>query len=84
MHGGILTQNIIEFMARMILTRAMLAISKYYKVVTCSHDEAVYLAPTAEAERALQFGLTIMKTPPAWCQLIALDAEGGYSERYSK
>lgn len=84
MHGGILTQNIIELMSRMLLAITMLQVAPRYKIVTCSHDELVYLAPTAEASEALEFGLNIMKTPPAWLPGIPLDAEGGYDARYSK
>lgn len=84
MHGGILTQNIVELMSRMLLAHTMLQIAPLYKIVTCSHDELAYLARTEEAPEALAMGLQIMKTPPAWCSGIPLDAEGGYSERYSK
>lgn len=84
MHGGILTQNVIELMSRMLLASSMLKIATAYKIVTCSHDEIVYLAKTEEADLALEFGLTIMKTAPAWCAGIPLDAEGGYDVRYSK
>ncbi len=84
MHGGILVQNIVELMSRMLLSGSMLQVAKYYKVVNCTHDELVYLAPEAQGAEALAFGLQVMKTPPAWCQGIPLDAEGGYAVRYSK
>ncbi len=84
MHGGILTQNIIELMSRMLLSHTMLQIAPRYKIVLCTHDEIVYLARTEEAPEALAFGLQTMKTPPAWCSNIPLDAEGGYDVRYSK
>ncbi len=83
-HGGIVTQNIIEMMSRTILANAMLKVAPHYKIVTCSHDELVYLAPVAQAAEALQYGLDVMKTPPDWCAGIPLDAEGGFSERYNK
>lgn len=84
MHGGILTQNIIELMSRMLLAHTMLQIAPKHKIVTCSHDELVYLVRSEEAPEALAFGLQVMKTPPAWCAGIPLDAEGGYDVRYSK
>jgi hypothetical protein len=84
MHGGILTQNIIELMSRMLLASAMLQIAPRYRIVTCTHDEIVYLAKTEDAQEALDFGLGIMKKAPAWCEGIPLDAEGGFDVRYSK
>ena len=63
---------------------AMLKIAQRYKVVTTSHDEVVYLAKESEADEALEFGLTMMRTPPAWCEGLPLDAEGGYARNYSK
>ena len=84
MPGGILTQNIIELMSRMLLAASMLHIAPRYRIVTCTHDEIVYLARTEEADEALAFGLNIMKTPPDWLPGIPLDAEGGYDVRYSK
>lgn len=84
MHGGILTQNIVELMSRMLLSVAMLQIAPRYKIKHCTHDEIVYLVRTEEAEEALQFGLNIMKTPAVWCQGIPLDAEGVHDVRYSK
>lgn len=84
MHGGILTQNIVELMSRMLLAHTMLQIAPRYRIVTCSHDELVYLAKTEEAPEALAAGLQIMKTPPPWCAGIPLDAEGGFDVRYAK
>lgn len=83
MHGGILIQNIMEGLARQIIAQAMLQIAPRYKIVTCTHDEIVYLAPEAEAQPALDFGLDLLKTAPAWCGA-PLDAEGGYAGNYSK
>ena len=76
MHGGILTQNIIEGLSRAVLANAMINISKRYKVVVATHDDVEFLAPISEAQDALDFALNIMKTPMFWCSDIPLDAEG--------
>ncbi len=84
MYGAHLVENVIQWLARSMVFQVALQIGARYKVVMRTHDEVVYLAPTAEATEALQFGLDLMKTPPAWCPGIPLDAEGGYDVRYSK
>lgn len=83
-HGGIVTQNIMECFARIILCDAMLKLSVHFKVVTCTHDEIVYLAPLKGAQYAFEYGVALLKIPPAWAPELPLDAEGGHDVRYSK
>ena len=83
-YGAKLVENVVQALARTLMAEWMLAISKRYKIVTTTHDEVVYLAPEPEADQALKFGLSIMKSPPAWCSGLPLDAEGGYAANYSK
>lgn len=84
MYGAKLVENVVQYLARLVLGEAMLKIAKRYRIVLTAHDEVVYLAPEKEAAEALEFGLQIMKTPPEWCSDCPLDAEGSYGERYSK
>lgn len=84
MYGAKLVENIIQYLARLVMMGNALSIGERYRTVLRTHDEVVYLAPTVGAPEALEYGLTIMKTPPAWCHGIPLDAEGGFAERYSK
>ena len=84
LYGGKLIENIVQALARNIVAEQMLAINQRYRVVTCTHDEVVAIAPTDEAEEALAFCLTAMSTPPTWCPDLPLDAEGGYDRNYSK
>jgi DNA polymerase len=84
LYGGLLTENAVQALARCIVADQMLSISKRYRVVMMTHDEVVYLAPEAEAEEALAFGLEIMKTPPDWAADLPINAEGAYAKNYSK
>lgn len=85
MHGGILTQNIMECLARQILSGTMLKLAeKGAKIVTCTHDEIVYLATVKGAPAALQYGLELLSTPPAWAPGLPLGAEGSHGEYYGK
>lgn len=83
-HGGIVTQNICELLARHTLGTAMIKVATFAKLVTCTHDELVYLVPEGYGAKALAAGLHLLKTPPAWAPGIPLDAEGAYGKQYSK
>lgn len=83
-YGGKMVQNAIELLSRTVLAENALKVAARYKVVTLTHDEIVYLAPIAEAQEALDFGLDIVKTPAPWATGLPLDAEGGYAANYSK
>jgi hypothetical protein len=62
----------------------MLEIAEHYRIVMMTHDEAVYLAPTKDAQKALDFGLECFSTSKSWYEDIPLAAEGGYANEYSK
>lgn len=83
-YGGLLTENVVQALARIIIADQMLKISERYEVVTMSHDEIVWIAPEKEAEESFAWGKQIMSTPPAWAKGLPLGASGGFDERYSK
>lgn len=83
-YGGKIVQNVIEGLSRTILCANMLKIAAHYPIVTDTHDEIVYLASEEQGQLALDFGLHVVQTPPAWCADIPLAAEGGYARNYSK
>ena len=83
-HQGLLTENVVQWLAREVLANGMLQIAQHYKIVLSTHDEVAFLAPEAQAEDAYQWARVVMKTPPAWCADIPLDAEGGHEPEYSK
>lgn len=83
-YGGMLNENIIQHLARLVIAGQLLTIAERYRIVSMTHDEAIYLAPTREAKKALDFGLEAFRVPPDWCSDIPLNAEGGYDNIYSK
>ncbi len=83
-YGGLFTENVIQCLARIVVGEQMHAIAKRYRIVMMTHDEVVFLAPQAEADEALDFGLECFRTTPDWCPSLPLDAEGGYAREYSK
>jgi len=83
-YGGLLCENIVQALARIIVATQMLAISKKYRVVMTTHDEVVALPKTAQAKACIAYMAKCMSTAPAWCADIPLNCEGGYAENYSK
>jgi len=83
-YGGLLCENIIQALARIIVMLQTLQISRKYRVVMSTHDEAVAIAKTREAQKCHDFMTKIMKTPPKWCATIPLNCEGGFAPNYSK
>ena len=83
-YGGLLCENIVQALARIIVAWQMLQISRKYRVVMTTHDEVVAMPKTAQAEACIKFMAKWMSTAPTWCSDIPLNCEGGYDARYSK
>jgi len=81
-YGGLLTENYIQCLARIVVGEQMLKIAKEYPVVMMTHDEVVYLAPIAEAEDAYNFGYECMTWVPDWCPGLPVNADGGWGPTY--
>lgn len=83
-YGSLLTENIVQALARIIVATQMLAIDKKYPIVMTTHDEAVAHPKLAQAQKCYDFMEKCMTTPPWWCPTLPLAAEGGFDTRYSK
>ena len=83
-YGGLLCENIVQALARIIVATQMLNIGKKYRVVMTTHDEVVALPKTREAQRCFDYMMKCMTTAPWWCPDIPLNAEGGFASNYSK
>ena len=86
-HGPRLCENIVQALARIVITNQMLRIKQELPdldVVLTVHDEIICSGPEEEAEFYLNEIMSIMKNPPNWCETLPLDAEGGYSKVYDK
>jgi hypothetical protein len=83
-YGGLLTENIIQALARVIVAGQMLEISDRWRVAMMSHDEIVCIAPKRKAEECLHDMIRVMSSPPAWAADLPLAAEGGFDQVYSK
>jgi DNA polymerase len=85
-HGPRLVENIIQALARIVITDQMLAIQKLPEVdvVLTVHDEIIAIGSDENATETLNKIMTIMKTSPTWCTELPLDAEGAHSKIYDK
>lgn len=83
-YGGLLCENIVQALARIIVAMQLLTIAKKYRVVMTTHDEVVACVKAAFGQKAYEFMVKTMQTPLDWCKDIPLNAEGGFDVIYSK
>ena len=83
-YSGLLNENIVQALARIIVMWQMLQASRKYRVVMTTHDEFACIAKNAQAERCFAFMTHWMKTAPEWCYDIPLNSEGKVDVNYSK
>jgi hypothetical protein len=83
-YGALGVENLVQHLARTILSEQMLAISKELPVSLSVHDEVVCVVPEHKAKDALQFMLDTMKTSPQWWPEIVLWAEGDIADSYGQ
>ena len=83
-YGGLLCENLVQALARIIVATQMLWIDKKYRAVMTTHDEVVAHAKKAQADKCYQHMMKCMSTPLPWCMDIPLNCEGGWDVNYSK
>ena len=82
LYGGKLTENIVQAVARCVMTDGMLRIQEKYPCVLTVHDEVVALVPEDDAEEAEKWVLAQMVMDPEYMKGIPLDAEASCAKRY--
>lgn len=83
-YGGLLCENIVQALARIIMGEQMLEVDKFARVVMTTHDEVVAMVKKIQAELTMKRMFKVLRTPPKWWPNIPLNVEGGYAENYSK
>jgi DNA polymerase len=81
-YGGKVVENIVQAVARIVVTDQMVEISKRYKVVLQVHDEVVIMCDEDEAEEAKAFVMGVMSTPPAWAAGLPVACEADIGKTY--
>ena len=83
--AGSLTENITQGMARDVFMECVRKIREAgLNVIMRVHDEVVVCVHEDEAEKAKEFILDVMSTPPEWAKSLPLAAEAKITKRYEK
>lgn len=89
-HGGKLTENYTQAVARDVLFDLLMRIEKKTaagwpgRTVLHVHDEVVLEVPEADADQVLADTLGLMEIAPSWGTGLAVKGEGSIMERYGK
>lgn len=81
-YGGKVTENIIQAMARIVVSEQMTAVGQHYHVAFQVHDEIIITAPATHATEAEKHLVTLMSTAPSWCADLPVACEAGHAENY--
>jgi DNA polymerase len=82
LHGGKVTENVIQALSRIVVTTQLLALSKKWPVVLQVHDENVLCVPDADVEEAKHDVRMIMSAPPHWAPTLPLACSVGAGKTY--
>ncbi len=94
-YGGLLVENIVQALARILVSDQMLIVqaelmklklkkNEFAQIALMTHDEIVSVVPDRYADKTLEMKITAMRSRPDWAQGVPLDAEGGHALRYEK
>ena len=82
LYAGKVTNNVVQGVARCVMTDGMLRIARRYPIVGTVHDEVLLVAPETEADEAKTWVLAQMTMEPKYLPGIPLAADGGAHRRY--
>jgi DNA polymerase len=81
--GGVLTENVVQAIARDILAEALLRCEKHgIRIGLHIHDELVAVSKEENAERDMLWMLNELSVEPIWGHGMALGAEGKVADHY--
>lgn len=90
-YGGLLTENLVQSLARDIVAEQALWVRARYAnalqgqrnpLGTTTHDELVAVVPAEQATECLDFMINRMRIAPVWCRGLPLNAAGGFGVSY--
>jgi DNA polymerase len=82
LYAGKITNNIVQGVARIVMTDGMLRVDKKYPVKGTVHDELISVVPDEEVDFAKTWVLAQMTMEPKYLPGIPLAADGGAHRRY--
>ena len=81
-YGGKVTENIVQALARIVISEQMVELGKYYKVLFQVHDELILLADAKKSSEVCEHVETIMSTSPWWAGNLPVACESGVGNNY--
>jgi DNA polymerase len=83
-YGGKVTENIVQALARIVISEQMIELSKYYKVLFQVHDELILITDAKKVSEAREHVETIMSMPPRWGRDLPVACESGVGYNYGE
>ena len=83
-YGGKVVENIIQALARIVISEQMTAVGQHYHVVFQVHDEIIICAGTDDASEAQQVMERIMSMPPVWATTLPVACESDIGDNYGE
>lgn len=84
LYAGRLCNNIVQGLARIVMSDGMLRVAKRYDILGTVHDELLALVPAEDAVNAKKWVHGQMTLEPKWLPGIPLNADVGYAVRYGE
>jgi DNA polymerase bacteriophage-type len=85
LYGAKLVENVVQALARVVMSQAMIRLALMYDIALCSHDEIVVLIPEdGTQEDALAWCKGAMQMEPTWLPGIPIAVEAHLDRCYSK
>jgi len=81
-YGGKMTENVVQALARIVVSEQMVEVGKHYKVLFQVHDELITVTGTKNKTATQQHVETIMSTSPSWARDLPVACESGVGYNY--
>ena len=81
-YGGKVTENIVQALARIVISEQMASVGRHYPVAFQVHDEIIINVPGEESTDAQELVLKKMSTPPSWAKDLPVACELGVGTNY--
>ncbi len=81
-YGGKVCENIVQALARIVVSDQMVAIGRKYHVVFQVHDEIIIVCDESELQQAIQDIEQAMSVAPAWATGLPVSCESGHGYNY--
>ena len=82
--GGAAVENVVQALARIVISTQMLEIQKLYKIALTVHDSVVCVVPENVVEEAVKYITEVMSQPPSWALGLPVACKVKYGQSYGE